>query len=588
MSGHHTEHMSSHVRDNGVPGHRVPWELIEQVFAGPVAAPTMAALRDGQHSRRLLLMKVLRELAEPVLDTREAQRAVEDAWRALVATEKHAPAIVREILLFPSVGTWLVRVIRKIRGIIEADVPIWVEMGYLGSVAAAAAIRAGIDDTVTVLVWRGRVTLPTVGQFEVADEDATYVTRLRVKDCAAAFEASEGKWISLDEVPSVPFRRHLSNTGGHAMCWLVDDIDPYRTFTGMASPDRLTATEFEEWCRRLDQAWAIVVEEHADYVPELAAAEPVVVPTRRSGGFVAASSSASVGAIRAVLPDDPAAMAETLLHELQHSKLNALLDLVPLKRPGSSRTCYAPWRRDPRPLSGLLHGIYAFVGVTEYWYRRWRSDAEPTAAFHFVHHQLQVREAIRALGAVPELTEVGARLLEVASARLDACDDTAVPEDLRACAAALCAESRLTWCLRHLAPRAEHIASLADRWLAGEPNPVRDVESVLRPFHRPGPEFSLAALLTVRALDPATPVADPKARAGERELVNGDAVAARSAFAARIRTDPEDDGAWVGLLLAMGGESSPPETVSATYRRIAVVSGAPPDAVSMVEWFAHR
>ena len=27
---------------------------------------------------------------------------------------------------------------------------------------------------------------------------------------------------------------------------------------------------------------------------------------------------------------------------------------------------YAPWRDDPRPISGLLQGIYAFVCITEF------------------------------------------------------------------------------------------------------------------------------------------------------------------------------------------------------------------------------
>ena len=52
----------------------------------------------------------------------------------------------------------------------------------------------------------------------------------------------------------------------------------------------------------------------------------------------------------------------TLVHEFQHSKLSAMLDLVPLTDPDDHGRYFAPWRVDPRPLAGLLQGVYAFVG----------------------------------------------------------------------------------------------------------------------------------------------------------------------------------------------------------------------------------
>lgn len=569
---------------NAVPNFLVPREVLDQVYAGPVDASAMAALRDGQYSRRLLLLKVLRELGS---STPEVGHAVEDAWPVLVAAEKRAPEVVREILLYPSVGTWLVRVVRKIRRIIDDDIPIKVDMGYLGSIAAAAAIRAGIEATATVQSWGGRITLPTVGQFEVADGESPGATRVRASESGARLELADGSWVALDEARSFPLRAHRSTAGGRSMRWTFDDIDPYRSFAGMATNDRLGASEFATWCGKLDRAWAILVEEHADYLTELSAANPVIVPAPRINGFVAASSAASFGAIRAAMPETPAAMAETLLHELQHSKLNALLDLVPLQQPGEDRLCYAPWRQDPRPLSGLLHGIYAFVGVTEYWYRQWQSHPGATAAFELAHHQEQVREAVRALGSTPELTSEGARFLQVAKDRLSACDDATVPEDVRAVVTALVTANRLTWRLRHLAPDNDHVARLADLWFADGPCPAQHAASTIEADRRPAPASSLAALLT-----PDCVVAERDVRPGERELVDGDLAEARSRFVTRIRANPEDDGAWVGLLMAMDGhgrkEEPPPEIVAATYRRIAAVrDGTQPDPTSLVEWFVH-
>jgi HEXXH motif-containing protein len=581
--------MSAHSVDPAgvVPRHRVPNWVIEQVFVGPVDAAAVNVLRDGQHSRRLLLLKVLRDSAAEVADG----PSVEDPWAILVAAEKHAPDVVRRILSYPSVGTWLVRVIRKIRGIIDDDVPIWVDMGYLNSIAAAAAIRAGMDATATVPVWRGRITLPTVGQFAVAGEDSPRMVRLRVRDSAPFLESGEGTWIPFDEAQSFPLRAHRSTSAGRTMSWTLDDIDPYRTFAHVEAPARLGADELANWRRRLDDAWRILVEEHTEHVPEVVAAEPVIIPVADDGGFVASSSAAAFGAICLATPESPQALAETLVHELQHSKLNALLDLVPLRQPGEDRLCFAPWRRDPRPLSGLLHGIYAFVGVTEYWHRQLRTHPESVSAatgFHFAHHRAQVHEALRWLGPVPELSAAGVRFLEVASARLAACDQVVVTEPLRDLITMLCAENRLAWQIRHLAPPAEYVTWLADRWLAGEPPAVPRVGSEMKPFNRPDPRSSLARLLAARALDPQHLAIDPGSE-GEVALVNGASAAAKATFAARIRADPDDDGAWVGLLMAMGRENaseSPPETVSATYREISAVSGTAPDPVTLVDWFA--
>jgi HEXXH motif-containing protein len=568
---------------NVVPRHHVAKSVIEQVFAGAVDAATVAVLRDGQRSRRLLLLKELLGSAASTPSASDGS-SVEHSWAILVAAEKRAPETVRQILSYPSVGTWLVRIIRKIRGIIDDDVPVWVDMGYLNSIAAAAAIRAGVDVEAAVPAWHGRITLPTIGQFEVAGKDR--VVGLRVCRPVPFLEAAEGTWIPLDEVPSFPLRSHSSTSAGRTMCWTVDDIDPYRTFA-VEDPARLAPDEFENWRRRLDDAWSILVEEHAEHVQEVTAAEPVIVPVAEGGGFVASSSSSAFGAICLATPESPQSLAETVVHELQHSKLNALLDLVPLQRPGEDRLCFAPWRRDPRPLSGLLHGIYAFVGVTEYWHRQLRSQAEAAggaAVFHFAHHREQIREALRWLGPVPELSAAGARFLEVASARLAACDEVVVVESLREVISMLCAENRLAWQMRHLAPPMDYVEELANRWLAGGQPVLPRVASEMKEFNRPDLRSPLSRLLIARALDPEHQTADP-GMDGEVALVNGACIEATEAFGARIRTDPDDDGAWVGLLMAMASESQP-ETVSATYRRIKAVSDTAPDPVILVEWFA--
>jgi hypothetical protein len=260
-----------------------------------------------------------------------------------------------------------------------------------------------------------------------------------------------------------------------------------------------------------------------------------------------------------------------------------VLDLVRLAT-DSSRLCYAPWRADPRPLPGMLHGIYAFVTVAEYWRRQRHADANSArATFKFLYHREQVRLALRAVAGAPGLTEFGTRLVDVVVARVAACDTEAVPAEFATTVALLLAVHRLSWRLRHLVPPADHVAESARRWLAGsEPPHPRD--SVLAPDSRPDPTTCLPALLRAKALEPdrfAVLAADP----GERELVGGHRAEAAHAFTKRIVANPEADGAWVGLV-AGTDEHVPVETLSATYRRLRA-TGHAPDPVTLAGWFAN-
>lgn len=557
-----------------VEGHRVSTLLLDETFAGPVSASTMAELQAGQYSRRLLLLKVVRELAADA----------EDSWQTLVAADQRSPEAVRQVLSYPAVGTWLVRAISKARGIVADDVPVTAELDYLGSVAAAAAIRAGVPASIHVPVWHGRVTLPTIGQFETGDDT---VRRALVRHSGA------GTRIEFDDAGDVPaeelpLRRHRSVAAGAEVWWTIDDIDPYRGFATAERPARLTPAEYAHWCELLDGAWAILVRQHGDYAAELAHVGPVIVPLSPSRGLVASSSSSSFGAIIVATPDSAAALAETLVHELQHSKLNAVLDLVPLED-GVPRLCYAPWRADPRPLPGLLHGIYAFMTVTEYWRRQRHADPDGVrAAFKFLYHREQVRGALRAVAAAPELTEFGTRLVDAVRARVAACETETVPAGLTSTVALLLAVHRSSWRLRHLAPPAGDVAESVRRWLAGGAPPHR-CDPVLTPNNRGEHRTSpLPALLTAKALDPdqfAVLPADP----GERALADGRRDEAARAFAARIAADPDDDGAWVGLVAATDGaeEHVPVETLLATYQRLRA-TGHTPDPATLAGWFANR
>ncbi len=58
---------------------------------------------------------------------------------------------------------------------------------------------------------------------------------------------------------------------------------------------------------------------------------------------------------------------EALIHEFYHNELNILLQFTPLFIKGQNNLYYSPWRTDLRPIGGLFHAIYVFVGVVIFY-----------------------------------------------------------------------------------------------------------------------------------------------------------------------------------------------------------------------------
>jgi HEXXH motif-containing protein len=77
-----------------------------------------------------------------------------------------------------------------------------------------------------------------------------------------------------------------------------------------------------------------------------------------------------------VSAENPLGLADLLVHELSHIRLNLLLEFDPLFRDREPERRHAsPWRPDPRPLLGLVLGAHAFLNICHY-YRRASQLAE--------------------------------------------------------------------------------------------------------------------------------------------------------------------------------------------------------------------
>ncbi|MFD5303399.1 aKG-HExxH-type peptide beta-hydroxylase [Streptomyces rochei] len=314
----------------------------------------------------------------------------------------------------------------------------------------------------------------------------------------------------------------------------LDDLDPYRDLDDPVPPARLDAEEAAEWQRVFDGAVAVLASTGADQGPGRLdpALIRAVVPYGRTAAVppaaptvaVSASSGDSFGAMLISRPGSALALAETLVHEFQHSKLAALLHLFPLLDDDREERYYAPWRADPRHLTGLLHGAYAFTGVAGFWRDRL---AEPehaeVAAYHFALRRLQSRLVVRTLRTSARLTAPGSRLVAGLARTLDGWLRVPVAPDALRRARTAAALHRTQWRLRNLAAPAAPDGTLR-----------------FRPDRGFWPDTRTHAF----AVRPAAP------RTADEHLAAGDPATALDGYAKDLAQDPADPHALSGWIVA--------------------------------------
>ncbi|MCR6481756.1 HEXXH motif domain-containing protein [Amycolatopsis sp. OK19-0408] len=535
--------------------HQLPLPFFAQLSAGPASPAVLGRLRAGQLSRRKLQLRALTELLDLEPDAGEGPETPAHAWSVLVTAERRHPEIVEELLLHPSAGVWLTRTLRTLSGAAVDSTPLRTDLGYLSSIAAAAALRCGVACTISVPVVHGVATFPTVGQAKPPSSlpvgsanlevtpGGTGTLRARSAITFSPAEASPG---------FVPVNRHTVESGGLRLSVEIDDRGPYRTFSTPIAPRPLDPLEYAEWTKLLDEAWQILTSDHRGFARELSSGMTTLVPLENDASFAGASSSVAFGAIAMTAKFSAVDLAEALVHELQHSKLNALFDLVELLDPDFGELLHAPWREDPRPASGLLHGIFAFVTAVEFWRVRLAKDEDDSryAQFHYAQRRRQVRHTATVLLGSRALTGLGRSFVESLSDRLAAAEGAPVAAEIQDAVTMVADEQLATWRLRHLRPDDDWVSAAAEAWLAGE-EPPRAGPASVTPWRRSLTGSARVDLVKLRHLGyPVRPARRRELSAADLAYVHGEWHEAQTAYVTTIRATPQDDQAWLGLGLA--------------------------------------
>lgn len=547
--------------------HSLSADAFLELADGTGDSAVVRQLREAQRSKHMMLLHVVARAASMVDPPSPASAAFRAGYELLAEAQAADPGAVAKVLCLPHFGSWAHDCLASLDNGSSPD------FGYLAAVAAAAAVRTGIPFELEVPAREGGVPLPGLGFLQVAVGHSEWIKlasdgeRLRVGEhvdvlCAALVpdDGSGGPDGSSGGAPhwrGTPLVR--AGVGGQVWEVLLETADGYLDRFALRMHTALPEVEVTNWRQRIQAAWELLARHHEWAAEPIAEVVSVIVPLVPRSDHDSATSPAAFGAIATSLPSSPVIMAETLVHEFQHIKLCGLLDMLPLIEPSDERG-YAPWRDDPRPLGGILQGVYAFTGIVRFWDVQRRTESEPDAVLHanvlYERWRLAIELAVGFLLDRASLTANGLRFVTILGNQGQRAESGPVPVEAMEIAREVALDHWLTWQLTHMALDSAGVAKLAAAYQGGEPrgdqalpqarieNDVRRIDSIPR-----------SRMLNMRFQEPlryrqVRATGTPELGVADALLVRGDTDAAIERYRAALAVEP-DPAAWIGLALAV-------------------------------------
>lgn len=593
--------------------HQLPWNDFDELARGETRPAVVRGLRRAERSRRLLLLRALLDEVTKTEGLLGPLPPAEEAWDLLARADEKTPSAFDFLLAHPYVGSWAGYTLRLLRRGITGVCPLWMHVGHLHAVAAAAAIRAGLTFTTFVPVWEGGAALPTLGLARLPVREAHSIASVSGDGNRIEIIHGHDRVVLTDPIggdaPGWWSVRQVTTTGRRPLTVRLDDLDPYRGLREPMPPKRLEPNDLLAWQRLIEKAWNLVT----DHAPDLAdvfrvGLDSIVPSSPVRFRSASASTGEAFGSALVARPDDAASLAATLVHEVQHIVLGGVLRMARLYEDDPSERFYVPWRPDPRPLSGALTGAYAFFGVAAFWRavaRARTGDLVRRAMFEFALARGQTRLVLRSLRADSSLTDAGRRFVDGIAGRLEPWLDEPVPADVAELANAVTADHRASWLMRHSRPSSRAVAALTEAWLAGRSRPPTiqlSTDPVPTPVQDGMPSNARADLIRLgvvtgdrRALTTMWRLV-PDSTAADLAYTTGRFADAAQGYRAELAHDPDRVSSWVGLGLALAGVGAAPaaralirrpELVRAVRRQISARSSSVPTPEELAAWIGQ-
>jgi hypothetical protein len=226
-----------------------------------------------------------------------------------------------------------------------------------------------IDEAIRLLAaelaWSGLLPDP----IELVSDEPWSVWSI-ARDVAVDVPARRRLTIGGGETPKGKTSHPFPRIGSHGFALMLVDANPLSHLE--EHPEKhgnavsLGGRPVDEWLAALDEALAIVERALPSFAAELRAGVRGFVPVGwEPERHLSASYREYVGVVYLTLHPSTLTIAEAIVHEAQHGKLNLLSHLDPLLENGFTFFHRSPVRPDPRPLFGILLAAHAFVAVAE-------------------------------------------------------------------------------------------------------------------------------------------------------------------------------------------------------------------------------
>lgn len=371
---------------------------------------------------RDLLARSGRDLSDPL------RRALPRVQRMLVGAARAHPKETLDAIgcedALPPLLTMMTGV-RPAEPMLRAAIP--------ALLASIASHRGVIEESVLWDVPMDAVPLPGRGlvRFE------TPAQGLLANGAGADVRLATGEEVRLEKLAPTSLTHPIPGSGAHLA---LHDANPLAMQE--EHPDKagnaidLGGRSPEEWTRALGEAIELVrvalPELHAELALSLRRVVPVGYEPER---HLSASYREAPQLVYMTLHPSVLTLAEAIVHETQHGKLNVLSYFDPVLVNGRTTWTSSPVRPDLRPLSGVLLAVHAFVPVAGFHQRLVEIDHPISRTPEFRTRREQVlsgnargltlvhdlgeptslgREAIAALDALHDVTRAA-----LAGARLD-------------------------------------------------------------------------------------------------------------------------------------------------------------------------
>jgi HEXXH motif-containing protein len=588
----------------GISFHEISWADFDATARGGGGARVVHQLRRAERSRRLLLLLGIYEAATKSPDYIGPLASAADAWDLLARAEAVDPVQASLVLAHPYAGVWAGYTTRLLSRRISGTWPIWVHVGYLHTLAAAAAIRAQISFEISVPMWREGVILPTLGFARLPTTPAADTAVVRSQ--GGRVEVSH--WSATVQLPPKPgssgpnwwsVRELSAMAKGREFSVRLDDLDPYRDHHEPVEPQRLPAGEAAKWQELVADAWDLLVHRVPEFAEALRvgfdsfAPKPLTLFRARS-----ASSNEAFGSAILNRPSDSTTLAAMIVHEFQHSRLSALTQIVRLWENDPRERLYISWRDDPRPIGGVFQGVYAFFGMTEFWRA---SACDARGMFEYACHREMTWQGLTAIRRDEAVTDAGRRFMDNIADVLGQWLREEIPDSFVAAAKRVTTDHRLGWRIRHLRPDPTLTGHLVDMWRGRRPLDRLVHTPDQAPTSIPDGLWThartdLTRLATSTPDNRTTWHSVPDVTPADLALVANRFEDAVRAYRADLERNPDSATALAGLTIALSAQgTSPavrtlvrcPELVRAVHRRIRTESGPPPSLEAVADWIGR-